>query len=306
MVHGIVRNHPQINQRGVRGLLLKGGALAATVYGSFVERPMGDIDLLIEDGRTEEAFDAFREIGWRWDAVAFPRERYQAHHHFPPLLDSRGMDLRLEIHTELFVEGSPFDLSARRLFEAGREISIGAGRVVIPSAEHLLLHSCVHYTWSHMMLFGAWRAFRDVIALSGAGLNWELFLAEAKRYRAESACFWTLRLAERLAGASLPQEVLARLAESTSVRWISVCERHAAREMLANADRCPSQWLRRTLWETAIRPDEAGHGAARPWLLDDMAPENLAPERREFGMVRAARQLPRLGAWIRYVAALAR
>ncbi|MEP7384004.1 MAG: nucleotidyltransferase family protein [Gemmatimonadota bacterium] len=293
-----------LQARGVDALLLKGAALAASVYRSFAERPMGDVDLVVPGGQAEEAFQIFQTVGWRWDSAEFPRERYRGHHHFPPLLDGRGMDARLELHTELFVEGSPFALDAAQLFRAGREVTIGKGRAIIPSPEHLLLHTCIHYTWSHMMLFGAWRAFRDVMALSDAGIDWDKFLADAERHRAASSCFWTLRLSERLAGATLPAEVMRRLQRSTSPRLISICERHAAREMFPSPDRCPSQWLRRRLWELSIRPEASGHGTARPWLLDDMAPENVNPDRRQVGMVRAARHLPRLGAWARYARAL--
>ncbi len=74
--------------------------------------------------------------------------------------------------------------------------------------------------------------------------------------------------------------------------------------MFPSPDRCPSQWLRRRLWELSIRPGASGHGDARPWLLDDMAPENVNPDQRQVGMVRAARHLPRLGAWARYARAL--
>lgn len=295
-----------LNATNVDALLLKGAALAVSVYGSFVERPMGDVDLAVAGSDAERAFSTFQTAGWNWNAQEFPREKYRGHHHFPPLLDSRGMDVRLELHTELFVSGSPFALSVSQLFRDGREVAIGKGRAIIPSPEHLLLHTCIHYTWSHMMLFGAWRAFRDVIALADAGLDWEKFVAEAARYRASSSCFWTLRLAERLAGAALPTEVMARLQRSTSPRLLAVSERHAVREMFPSLDGCPSQWLRRRLWELSIRPGASGHGSVRPWELDDMAPENVNPDQREVGMVRAARHLPRLGAWARYARTLMR
>lgn len=295
-----------LNATGIDAVLLKGAALAVSAYGSFAERPMGDVDLAVAGGEAERAFATFQCVGWRWDAAAFPREKYRGHHHFPPLIDERGMDVRLELHTDLFVAGSPFALSVTQLFGDGREVRIGKGRAIIPSPEHLLLHTCIHYTWSHMMLFGAWRAFRDVIALSGAGVDWDRFVGEAERQKASSACFWTLRLAERLAGATLPGEVMRRLERSVSPSMLSIGERHAAREMFPSSDGCPSQWLRRRLWELSIRPRASGHGGVRPWELDDMAPENVNPDQREVGMVRAARHLPRLGAWARYARVLMR
>lgn len=295
-----------MNERGIPALLLKGAALAATVYPSFADRPMGDIDIVVPAGQGDAAFAAFQEIGWRWDATGYSLDRYGKHHHYPPLFDSRGMDVRLELHRELLVEGNPFALPASELFAEGQSVKIGPGTAIVPPPEILLLHTCIHYTWSHMMLFGAWRAFRDVIALTNAGVDWTRFLDRARRHKAESSCFWTLRLAERLTGAVLPPEVMERLGQSTTHRMVGICERHACREMIASPDRCPSQWLRRTLWEVAIQPDRAGHGSARPWLLDDMAPENINPSSREGGGLRAFRQLTRLGAWLRYAGAILR
>ncbi len=295
-----------LNARGITGLLLKGAALAITDYPSFADRPMSDVDLVIRREEADEAFAAAQAVGWRWESESYPRERYVGHHHLPPLVDARGMDVRLELHTSLFVEGGPFTLDAELAVREGREVRVGRGVAILPSREHLLIHTCIHYTWSHQMVFGAWRAFRDVIAMSQAGLDWGRFVDEAERHRAASSCYWTLRLAERLAGAVIPPEVLTRLGRSTSGGWVHLLDRHAAREMFPSADRCPSQWLRRALWVRAIRPVESGHGDARPWLLDDMAPENLDPMHREVGVLRAMRQLPRLGAWVRYARALAR
>jgi hypothetical protein len=293
-----------LNARGIRGLLLKGAALAVTDYRSFADRPMSDVDLVVRREEADEAFTAAQGVGWRWDSASYPRERYTGHHHLPPLLDARGMDGRLELHTSLFVEGGPFSLEADLVVRDGREVRVGKGVAIVPSREHLLIHTCLHYTWSHQMVFGAWRAFRDVIAMSQAGLDWGHFVEEAERHRAASSCYWTLRLAERLAGAEIPPAVLVRLGRATTRGWKSLLDRHAAREMFPSADRCPSQWLRRVLWARAIRPVESGHGAARPWLLDDMAPENLDPTHREVAAVRALRQLPRMGAWLRYARAL--
>jgi hypothetical protein len=155
-----------------------------------------------------------------------------------------------------------------------------------------------------MMNFGSWRAFRDVAALANAGMDWPRLEEEAKHHHAESSCYWTLRLAERLVGAVLPQDTMARLRLSTDESWLGVCERHVIGEIFRAENRCPSLWLRRLLWEKAIQPVRSGHGDARPWLLDDLAPENMDPEHTDGGFVRVVRQLSRVGDWIRYVRGL--
>ena len=293
-----------IESEGGTAIVLKGTALASSVYPSFFERPMGDIDLLVDASQADALWQSVQTIGWRWDADRYPSRLYVGHHHLAPLADGRVLDVRLELHTALFVAGSPFLLDAAELRREGERRAIGKGHATVPSREHLLLHACIHFTWSHMMNFGSWRTFRDVVALTASGIDWSRFEESAKRNRAESSCYWTLRLAERLVGAELPPDTMSRLKRSTDERWIGLCERHVVGEIFRAENRCPSLWLRRLLWERAIQPERAEHGEVRPWMLDDLAPENMDPEQTEGGVVRAARHLSRVGDWYRYARAL--
>lgn len=264
---------------GVEAIVLKGVALAVSVYGSFFERPMGDIDLLVDASRAEDAWRVSQDVGWKWDAAKYPLHNYANHPHLPPLHDSRGRLVRLEMHASLFVEGSPFQLSISDLRAHGTVMPIGVngGKAVVPCREHLLLHTCIHLAWAHMMSFGAWRALRDVVALTTSGINWEFFEAEAKRNRAESCAYWTLRFTERLVGADVPADTMMRLSRVTDTRLRRAAERHFEREIFPIGLHCPSQLLRRFLWEAGIQPKESAHGSARPWDLDEeVTPTDLA------------------------------
>ncbi len=148
----------------------------------------------------------------------------------------------------------------------GSEITVGKGaaRAFVPCREHLLLYTCVHFAWSHMMSFGAWRSFRDVVALNHAGIDWGFFEAEVQRNRAASSAYWTLRLAERLASAEVPSDTMKRLARSTDSMARGMTERHLEGELFSGQSECPSVSLRRLLWEAAICP--GGHCTAAPGL----------------------------------------
>lgn len=294
----------EIGLVGVEVVLLKGAALACSVYGSFFERPMGDIDMLVDDQRAEEAWRISQRIGWVWDDEAYPLEVYVGHHHLPPLIDDRGTKVKLEMHAALFLQGHPFQLSRAELMRDAQQVKVGAGTAWVPSREKMLLHACMHFAWSHMMLFGSWRAFRDVIALTGVGVDWDRFVALAESNKAASSCFWTLHLSQRLVGAEIPAEVLSRLKAACNERWIGVVERHALRELFPLEGVCPSQRVRRWMWETAIRPRSAGHGDVRPWILDDSLMES-GPGSVGGVMRLAARQLGQLGLWWRYARAIA-
>lgn len=255
----------------IDAIVLKGVALAVSVYHSFFERPMGDIDLLVDPKRAEEAWRVAQDAGWVWDAARYPRANYVGHAHLPPLLDNRGKILRLEVHAQLFVEGGSFSLTGDDLRARGKVMPIGSGggRAIVPCREHLLLHTCIHLAWSHMMSFGGWRAFRDVAVLTSRDFNWALFEEETKRNRAQTCAYWTLRFTERLLGAEIPEDTMRRLSRASNSMFRRAAERHFEREIFPVGSRCPSQLLRRLLWGRGILPTESGHGLVRPWVLDE-------------------------------------
>lgn len=287
-------------REGIDVVLLKGAALACTLYPSFLDRPMGDLDLLVAAEHAERAHRVARAAGWRWDEAAFPFARYAAHHHLPPLDDAAGTGVRLELHRGIAIEGHPFALSPEQLRARCREVPVGVTRAWVPSAEHLLLHECVHFAWSHVLSFGAWRMARDLqIMCRLAPIDWDLFVRDAQQHRADSCAYWTLVLARLLSGADVPASVLERCRPAMSSATQRVLERHFVYHLLPIEQEWPSQWLRRKVWEKAMQPGRYGHGLLRPWELDDdferpiAAPTPTLPER-----------VARLGVWARYVRAL--
>ena len=289
-------------REGIEVVLLKGAALATTVYPSFLDRPMGDIDLLVAPEAAERAHSAVRAAGWTWDEATFPRARYAGHHHLPPLDDAAGTGVRLELHTGIAIDGHPFALTLADMRPRWRAVPVGATSACVPCPEHLLLHEAVHFAWSHVLSFGAWRTARDVqlMAVSGT-VDWDLFVEDARRHRAETCVYWTLLLSRLLAGAPVPDSVLERTRPQIGFLSQHILERHFVYHLLPIESDWPSQRLRRTMWERAIQPERYGHGARRPWEFDERGPE---PDPTAAPQGDAPRMGSRLGVWARYVRAL--
>lgn len=293
-------------REAIEVVLLKGAALATTVYPSFIDRPMGDLDLLVAPDSAERAHLAVRAAGWTWDEASFPRARYAGHHHLPPLDDASGTGVRLELHTGIAIDGHPFALTLADMRARCRSVRVGDSAASVPCPEHLMLHEAVHFAWSHVLSFGAWRTARDVqlMALSG-GIDWDLFADESSRHRANSCVYWTLRLARLLAGASLPESVLQRTRPQIGSLTQGLLERHFVYHLLPIEADWPSQALRRSLWERAIQPERSGHSATRPWEFDDRALEPTLPlSGWQAETARVTDRLARLAVWARYVRAL--
>ncbi len=250
-----------LHKGGIEPVILKGAALATTVYQGFRDRPMCDIDLLVRVEDAARSRELALAAGWL-PVQEFEAADYGQHHHLPPLLDATGA-IGLELHTDLFPRGSPFGGVADAVRSRSEPHPSGQGRM--PSTVHAALHVCLHLGWSHALSSGAWRAFRDLHCLAASGrVDWDEFRVEAERRRAVSCCYWVLRLARELSGVTTPMDDPAH-----QLVWEPVGRRALVRHLAAGLDVpervCPSLALQRTLWRLAIRPGKSGHGERFPW-----------------------------------------
>lgn len=257
-----------LNRAGVDVMLLKGGALASTVYGSFIKRPMRDLDILVRPEQADDARALMLELDWASDPDVPGDRSYGTHHHLPPLRDVGASGLRLEIHRALLPAGHPFRFTDEELWRAARRISIGDAHAFVMHPAHHAVHVAIHFAWSHMLKMGAWHAFRDLGTLAAAEMfDWDQFVDTATRWRASSCCYWTLRLARMLAGFEAPSSVLDRLGPSLPEIVRRPLARHFVNGLVPGDVGCPSARLDRALWSIAMQPRREGHGLVRPWLV---------------------------------------
>jgi hypothetical protein len=250
---------------GVRVMLLKGAALAHTTYAGIRQRPMSDIDVLVDPSNAHLARRVMLGTGWCEIVGGISEAVYDRHHHLPPLRDSKSPDLQLEIHTALFPERHPFAFDARDLWTGARPLGTAFPDAFAPDPVHSLLHACLHFLWSHQARFGVWRTIRDIDVLSIGSLDWAAFVTAARASRGATACYWTLRLADVIAGVAAPSDVVNQLRPPRSAYVLQAIERHFIRNLFPVAFACPSVILDHALWELAVMPSWSGHGEVRPW-----------------------------------------
>lgn len=255
---------------GIHTLLLKGAALWHTVYSRPANRPMGDVDVLIEPDRADDAWELARIRGWGRVVDTVPREAFDEHQHMARLYDESGLGLGLEIHTDLFPEWNPFRLRTSDLWTHAEPLP-GREYIHVPAPRHLLLHNCLHFAWSHAFGYGAWKAIRDTDALFRRGeVELDRFVEEAQQARAASCAFWTLHLAEAWSGISVPREVLRKLGRPVPAFALAPLRRHLAAALTTQPEHGLPVRLNHTLWAAAVRPRRSGHGDARPWSNEEI------------------------------------
>lgn len=256
---------------GIPIVLLKGAALARSVYHSVVDRPMLDLDVLVPASQTKAARELAMSLGWVWKHDRRYAPFFSTHHHLPPFRDGRGTRALLELHTGLFPVGHPFGLEAAEVFSRAIRARGYSSGVSVPSPEDHLVYLCGHWVWSHMMNGGAWRALRDVGALTErGGLDWDLCVERARTARATTCVYWTLRLAQRMAGVDIPAAALVAMEPPSPGFLLKRLERYF-RWQVSEGRVCPSVRLGQWLWSAALRPGWSEHGGARPWKNPELS-----------------------------------
>lgn len=196
---------------GIRALWLKGAALAMQSPDEFALRSMGDLDVLVAPGQHVEARRVLVSAGWS-DGV--PDQSYAAHHHDAPLLWRSGT--RLELHSAVFPPGHPFaDDAAEDWIARGIPVGWGARQVTVLPAAWQLVHSSVHWAWSHEGAVGTWQYLHDLQRLTdgwvAGGIDWQRLVSFAELIRAELPVGWGLWTGARLGGAPVDETVIERL-----------------------------------------------------------------------------------------------
>jgi hypothetical protein len=284
-------------QHEIEAVLLKGAGLAYTAYSSFADRPMGDIDLLVRPQHVERAWSLLQEHDWKPQPTDGDSTFYADHHHLPPLFRDSGR-FRLEMHGELLPVGHPFRFSTDAFWMRAHGVTVNSRVITVPSPIDQLWHTCVHFAWSHGMQWGSWRALRDSAAIiRREGFGWTEFVNFARETQAATCCFWTLRLARHLAGAAVPDDVLASLRPPYPEFIIERLERHFASNLFPSDARCPSVSLTRWLWEAGVLPRWSRRGAVRPWKISEKWLAASGPPKSELPTGRA------LTGWFRRVRA---
>lgn len=203
-----------LNEAGVDVLVLKGAALAETLYGNIAVRPLVDFDLLVRRGQAAQALKVLGDLGYRRAGIE-PHAGIALLHENEILLRKEGrMDVHLELHWSLF--DSPHyqeRLPMAWFWESATPASIGDREARILCAEAQLLHLCGHLMLHHRGNELLW--LHDVAELLCAyegRIAWSTVLEKAV------ACELVLPLQQIISvvvaewGAPVPAGVLAHLA----------------------------------------------------------------------------------------------
>ncbi|MDI1447272.1 nucleotidyltransferase family protein [Polyangium sp. 6x1] len=184
--------------RGERAMLVKGAALALTVYPSAAARPMSDVDLLVPPRRERAVIEALAAAGLTVHENRFrPKSRGMLGE---TQLVARAGEMRLlvEVHGTLDkIVPRPIDVEA---VEERAKPAPGLAALLVPSAEDHALLVALHAAGHEFRHELAWI---DLELLLRGGLDREILVERAREFRLGTVMFVVLSTLRTLGAASV-------------------------------------------------------------------------------------------------------
>jgi hypothetical protein len=161
-----------LEKEGLAPILLKGMALAETVYGNPVLRHCHDIDILLPDDQLSRPAIFLSSLGFRVCSAPQSQNR-----HLRMLQDS---GLPLEFHSNLF-EVPYYQMPLSEIRARGRSQAIAGVKTRILTPADNLLHVCGHASYSSKRQSLRWVTDAWFIISRHADLDWELLSHDIRR-----------------------------------------------------------------------------------------------------------------------------
>ena len=194
--------------------LLKGIALAHTVYPKPAQRTMGDIDLWVPKFYLSQALLALTDLGYKAkDKVDRPTALQEEFNGETQLFGNRpGIGL-VELHWNIFPgEWLRYTSCINEAAIWSRTVPLPALNARQLAPEDMILHVCVHAAVNHQMSHNCLRSLMDVEMLRRQRIvNWDLLAQRARRWRVRNATWIVLILVKEWFGnePELPLEALS-------------------------------------------------------------------------------------------------
>lgn len=242
-----------LREQGIGVVVLKGAALAGTVYDDPVQRDQGDFDLLVRPEDLRRTVAAIESAGYRKPSPQSRFEQYLRFHFHVPLLHP---DAHItEVHWAMARATSPFHLDPRAVLERAVKLErSGAVTLTVPCPEHQLLHIVLQNLQENFSSLGRLVDIDRIVAAT-PGLDWDLLLSAARNGGMQFPTALSLQLARRILHAPVPEEPVRELIPSPVVRF------HLA--IMRPSESFLSQRLCDTFAASQLHEFWLVHGAAR-------------------------------------------
>ena len=171
---------------GIEGILLKGAAsLVSGLYDDPAERILGDVDLLVQPGKIDNATKLLQTMGYalppvkrRWVVPSPQPSPLRIHHHIPILIHSET-GVGIELNSSLAASEFGSMLPPADVFERAVAIEWNGQDVLVLSPTDRVVHNIVHELLHHegatrgVVAIRQLRELARIVARYGQAVDWE-------------------------------------------------------------------------------------------------------------------------------------
>ncbi len=209
-------------EAGVPVIILKGAALAKTVYGSIGNRPMNDVDLLIHPQDRMRIMPILEMNGYQ--IKPWPQEKFHPYN----ISVTSEIDIIAKTGTifDLHWDLISFEwvklmtrLDMQALWQSAQSVNMNGLQVLQLSPYDNLIHICLHLM---MQAYTHQIAYQDIVALLNhyQPFPWNEFFERATASRVCTTCYFALETAASELGAVVPLYVLDGLRPPSWKKWL--------------------------------------------------------------------------------------
>jgi Uncharacterised nucleotidyltransferase len=202
-----------LEERRISSVILKGAGLVHTIYHDPGLRPMSDLDILVPFGRSQEAYEAVRHIGYQPVVGATEQAQMQDRDRQLAALARPGRPVVVELHTHLVERDSPMRLDVSQFWNGTREVQIAGHTAQVLTPEYEIAFLCNNFFkdrryYSYSAL-GQLCDIAEVCRAQSTTTDWSKFGLLGPLGPMTGPIFCGLYLARHLLGAPVPDEALA-------------------------------------------------------------------------------------------------
>ena len=201
-----------LHEAEIQVVVLKGAALAATVYPNIALRPMGDLDLLVHRKDLEKTTELILSLGYKIESSERVSGIGQFINHDISLRNQSDKNLVIELHWRLIAGDADWRSPAVDWF-FGQTEKVNAKNIPLSFA---ILNTPTHliYLSAHQMLqHGEEQArlcwlydLHLLICQDGSKIDWRKLFADANRFHWGPVIGFALRKIHKLFGTPLPDD----------------------------------------------------------------------------------------------------
>jgi len=204
------------HEKGIKVIVLKGAALAETVYGNIALRPMEDIDLLVKKEDLPNAEKTMSDLGYIFQGDESPEWYRENHFHISYIHPERTIPV--EIHWHIGRKSHPSKIAITEIgiikgwWERAQSVEVSGKKALVLCPDDLIFHLSLHFLKHRFMsesFKGTFTSGGALIQLSDIvqtlkyyreEINWARLKFEAEKYGVTSLIYSTLYIAEELMG----------------------------------------------------------------------------------------------------------